>query len=166
MTFTVHRLLGAGDVEHVRHSLLQVSALDKQHIVKQAAAAFRLGDTLKMMVRLHVNADILDGDEKTQLLNCYLSNLSHQLEQWSGLTRPDLAKKVSNCELYIETDSTSPRVRRSDSQTSVRCEIDTLYETLLSVWQTTGGRLLGGNFARLPKEQLMTSLPQLSGTVE
>jgi hypothetical protein len=130
------RRFGQGDLEHVRHLVLQVALLDNFNIVENTQAAFALGDKLGMMVRVHLNLCRLHEPTTSALLNLYFRNLSHQLEMWD-LDDRKLEEKLLQCELIVQSQRTSPRL--------VEHEGDASGTDLEAVWLKHGGRLLGGN---------------------
>lgn len=162
--FNIYRKIGTGDLEHVRAQLLQVAAFDKTHLIEQLKAAYKLGDELGMMTRVHINFDSLTEAERTQVLNLFFSNSAHQLEPWEGLGPMMLGVKAAGADLVIETETTKPRLRRMGSAKAYAAEVHELYEKLKEAWLETGGRFTNGNFAKKTALQLASENPELAGS--
>ena len=151
MKFYTLRRLGLGDFQHVRTGLLGISCLDPTNILEQLTAAYRLGDKLGLMTRPHVNFDLLSEEVKTQVMTLYYSHLQHQLEPWTGLDERKLCGYMLGCDLIIQTETTTPAVTVNEDEELV----EDIYEGLLAAWNSTGGRPLQGNFARLSATELL-----------
>ena len=138
--WSVTRQIGLGDIEHVRSGLLSIGCFENRRVIEQVQAAVRLGNELRIMVRIHLNFDRLTPELQSEVLEILRRNATHQLEPWGQLSRERFDRICEGCELLIRTRS---------------AEAGDLSSLLRRAWLTTGARFLNGNFGKLGRSELL-----------
>lgn len=150
------RQLGIGEREHVRSGLLGVGFFSPWGIIQQMQGAMRAADKLGMMLRIHVNMDrygAFDGHVERDMNNLMHLNATHQFEPWRNLSQPAFESMCKKLEIVITETTYSQDDDSQDYEYHV-------YSGILKIWEMSGGRFLGGNFAQLSDEQLKPLYPQ------
>ena len=147
------RQCGIGELQHVRTLLLGVGMFHDECIVEQALGALRASGKLRMMLRIHVNADAMDPNTKKELLNIMAMNNRHQIELWPALPREKFMKKIGEkIEIFIQP----PEINLVPHAVE-----NTIYEGIMAVWELSSARFLKGNFAYLTREQVREQYPEM-----
>jgi len=146
----VLRRIGQGDLEHVRYSVLQVTFPGGNYsAVKVAEAAFRLGDELQMMTRLHLNTQALSAEELQAVETLHGRNQAHQLELWQS--RAGVEQALLKSDFIFQCGGIWPALVEHDDDAWAT---DDLVADALGLWYKYGRRLLEGNHQHLTKDQL------------
>jgi hypothetical protein len=143
------RQLGIGEREHVRSGLLGVGFFSPWGIVQQMQGAMRAADKLGMMLRIHVNMNRYGSVVETEMNNLLHSNTTHQFEPWRNLSQPAFESMCKKLEIVITESTDAPQ--KYD---------EIVYDGILKIWEMSGGRFLGGNFAQLTDAELKPLYPQ------
>lgn len=151
----VTRRMGVGDRQHVRSHLLSVGCFTSRHLLYTVEACYRAGVELGMMTRVHINA----GREH-QVVMEQLTRLVHrftqhdaQLMEHGWMDHSHFTPIFESCDLIVEP--------KTEPNLNVDTYVDELIELVKSAWRDSGGRFLGGNFARHSDEELRSTFPNL-----
>jgi hypothetical protein len=120
----------------------------------------------QVMLRLHVNMDLLSTSGQTNLMNVFYCNQDHQLEPWSGLSSEQLAQKALQCEFIIQGPNTKPRLVESEWDATWNTDRGpgALYKILMEHWEDA--RPLQGNFQRYSLVDIERMRPGFVGMIE
>jgi hypothetical protein len=135
---------GVGERKHVRSQLLGIACWSHTNLHAQIHAAFKAGDALHMMARVHVQASPSDF----MMTKLFGQNQTHQYEPHPNLSRAAFDKVCFDSELHVlpKGDKGQP---------------DELAALMIKAWQESGARFLKGNFASATDDELRAKYPQL-----
>lgn len=145
------RQAGIGEIEHIRTSLLGICLFHDDHIDQQILGALKAAERLQMMLRVHVNAELMSEAALLLALRIMAQHNRHQIELWPALTKTEFMKKVGErAEIFVQP---------------VLPDLETTAEAveagILEIWERSGGRFLKGNFAFLSRHDVMRLHPDV-----
>lgn len=151
----VIRRIGVGDVQHVRTQLLSIGCFTQRHLLYAVEACYRAGVELGMMTRVHINASREHPVIMEQLVRLVHRFMQHdaQLMEHGFMPLDRFEPIFESCDLLV-TPKTEPNL-------NIDAYVDELVDLIKSSWAASGGRFLGGNFARLSAHELRSIHPSM-----